>query len=359
MFFCRYCGKTLPEDTLFCDGCGKKVTPETGGKTCAEKRESTVSAASAATANGENSSQKNADAGTIRCIRCGTSASAGELRCGVCRSPLLSQDEYEEKLRIYKKVHEINRKYKPAGIIFAFLFIFLIGLLIYFLIPDSARETEVLGFSEAGDLILGFFSFASFMVLIAAAIGRSSRIKKSAIDPMKYVIAAKEFRHLHPLVKADCGILKIYPVMNSSAAGTSQEKLGKVSKAGGRVLAVTMVIMLSLVGWMGYNYFTKYGGLGSGGENLDGTRWEATSGGDFDPAIVFKNGKAYFGYICFSDSDIINDVAGVRQKSDRNGVSYTLTSNSITFKSNNGTSNTYKRDSNTIYFGPATMKKIQ
>ena len=165
----------------------KKITPETDGKTCAEKRESTVSAASAATANGENSSQNNTDAGTVRCIKCGTFAPAGELRCGICGSPLLSQDEYEEKLRIYKKVHEINRKYKPAGIIFAFLFIFLIGLLIYFLIPDSVRETEVLGFSEAGDLILGFFSFASLMVLIAAAIGRSSRIKKSAIDPMKYV----------------------------------------------------------------------------------------------------------------------------------------------------------------------------
>lgn len=26
--YCRYCGKSLPDDTIFCSSCGKKQSPE-------------------------------------------------------------------------------------------------------------------------------------------------------------------------------------------------------------------------------------------------------------------------------------------------------------------------------------------
>ncbi len=372
VIYCRYCGKMLPDDSVFCEGCGRQLK---GNPSEAEEDAVSSSAAGvlAEAGDGQNGNIPAADVPAeknpgqneilsaaseiISCPNCGARFVPGDKEvCPFCGAELPTKEEREEKRRLLNTVRGIYKSSSTNAFLICLLL--LIGFLLFFFYSEDDRYETLFSFSSFGMWMIVLFAVAVPFFLIAARRNLTSRIKKAGLTQQQYALLLKEsMRRPRKFVPKTSG------ESTPNSSGTKNVP-GKAEKIAGRVLKVTMAAVCVGLGLMAANYFTDGAVFSfvdntvfsSGGESLTG-RWEATSGGDYDPAVVFKNGKAYFGIICLSDDEIIDDVAGVRLKMDRGGVSYTVTSSSITFTSNNGTSKTYDRSGDTIYFGSATLKK--
>lgn len=361
MMYCRYCGKTLPEDSDFCEGCGRRLK----GGGCEAGQDASAPPVGAA-AKGEAAGSGGApdlEAGTVRCPNpnCGSIVRDGKPICPICGTVLPSKEQYEAKTYLYKKVQTLEKATNPLKTVLPLSLFIVIGFLCFSFLPHDILYDEFLGPLSLGDCIAIFLTLFTLFWgfhLFAFSIKRGRQIKKLGLTPQQYSSILREIMGRSAVsVRRRGG--------GSSQAGSGAKGAPKQpGKAAGRFFKIIMGVLCLCLGLMATNYFTDGavyafldGAASPGGASMSG-RWEATSRGSYDPAIVFRNGKAYFGIIGLSDDDIINDVGGIRQKADRNGVGYTVTSTSITFKSNNGISKTYKRDKNAIYFGPATMEKV-
>ncbi|HPD89501.1 MAG TPA: zinc ribbon domain-containing protein [Oscillospiraceae bacterium] len=372
MIYCRYCGKMLPDDSVFCEGCGRQlkdnlpeaengaVSPPAVGvpaEECGEQGRAVPAAGTPPEKDLRRNEDVSAEPEIISCPNCGARFAPGDKEvCPFCGTELPTKEDREEKGRLLNTVRGIYKLSATNAFLIGLLL--LIGFLFFFFYLRSDRYETFFSFSSYGMWMIVLFAVAVPFSLIAARRNFTSRIKKAGLTQQQYASLLKEsMRRPRKFVPKTPG--------ESAPNGSGAKNVpGKTEKIAGRVLKVTMAALFVGLGLMAANYFTDGAVFSfvdstvfsSGGESLTG-RWEATSRGSYDPAVIFKNGKAYFGIIGLSDEDIIADVAGIRQKADRDGVSYTATATSITFTSNNGISKTYERDKDTIYFGSATLKK--
>ena len=357
MMYCQYCGKMLPEDSDFCDACGRRLK---GVGTETTERGASIPPASAAdTEIGVRSdSAADLEVGTVRCPNpnCGYLVRDGRPICPACGAVLPAEEQQEANAYLHRKVREIEKTYNPSKILFAPFVLVALAFLLYFVIPQGLRQDDFIMGLSLGEWMLVTAYLGWFIAVIIGMCRRAKQIKRLGLTPQQYSAVRWEYK------KQSVKVISRTTDHNKSSDTKPAAKIP--GKAGARLFKVVMSVLCLALGLMAANYFTDGavyaflgGAAGLGGASMNG-RWEATSNGSYDPAVVFRNGKAYFGIIGLSDDDIINDVGGIRQKADRNGVSYTVTSTSITFKSNNGISKTYERSKDAIYFGPAILKKV-
>ena len=360
--YCRYCGKTVPEDSDFCDACGRRLK---GGGTETTERDASIPPDSATDAEigVRNDSAADLEAGTVRCPNpnCGYLVRNGRPICPACGAVLPAKEQQEAAAYLTRKVREIEKNYNPGKILFAPLLLVVLAFLMYFfIIPQGLRLDDFIMGLSFGEWALVTASLGWLILVIIGMRKRAKAIKKLGLTPQQYgAVLWEQVYHKRQIARV------VYRTPDHNKPGDTNPTAKIPGKAGARLMRVIMSVLCLTLGLMAANYITDGavyafldGAAGSGGASVSG-RWEATSGGSYDPAIVFRNGKAYFGIIGLSDEDIINDVGGIRQKADRDGVSYTVTSTSITFKSNvGGITTTYKRSKDAIYFGPATLKKV-
>jgi RNA polymerase subunit RPABC4/transcription elongation factor Spt4 len=339
MSFCVKCGKELLEEARFCDSCGSPVP------NCQAPRE--------ATALDKNTYRETiAPGGDVRCVHCGAVVESGKQFCGYCGEPALNSEEFDRKVGLYKNAEKIKKKLTRLAAVMLIVFVVIFGILLFVLnpMPGSTLASYISIPSDAFQVILISFALLYIAASYISHFGiRARELKKAGLTVAQYRQLDRKYKNLPK------DFWQSIPAKGQDSTKGGLKSGRPLHQFGWKVILILGIAATLTVGGLMINAVS--GGASGSSETLSG-RWEASGGGYYDPAIVFKDGHAYVSMICDSDAEIISNAGGVRRSTDNGGVSYTLTKSTITLTSNGGGSKTYKRSGNTFYFGSYKMIKV-